>query len=570
MICIHLFAKGITTEMGMSASQARLLSITTRLTNNEFRSQMTANSKIRLANETQIASEKYMKALDSSKLQYSYFDANGNKTQQTLTAGVLSYYQPLKNQYALVNNAGQVLVSSADATTFTEATNRDEFLVLNKCAETVKKDIDNPAYPQWKREVPDINDSKYYDETSSTDSELYKKFVQAGSSCYTSAMGGGAGCYLHVLAHILDYVHDPVGFQSGWQHVYTKQEAYPKTYETSVPGMNVNIDIGQISGAGMHNQGNSEMISEVSDAVCNGYKGETIMAVNPDDYNAKRDPADPEYYTFTTGNPDADALLSSKDANGNLKTLKQKSIDLFYVVENYRSLGLDYETLKNALKNYQVDMSVAFKELEFNKERYDGDYEAWEKKEPPKTIQVDDIEITDPDKAEWYTNLWHRMNGALDAESVMGESNDPSTNSRPVEGEYYYKSKPEDLSYAVLEDSLMNSPEWLQYALEAGVVTLEQVKFQETTDTTNGLEYHEWTAIAWSSTTDISEVDDDLAVTKAEVEYNKTLAQIQFDDKQLDNDIKKLDTEHNALQTEYDSIKGVMEKNMERSFKAFS
>ena len=45
---------------------------------------------------------------------------------------------------------------------------------------------------------------------------------------------------------------------------------------------------------------------------------------------------------------------------------------------------------------------------------------------------------------------------------------------------------------------------------------------------------------------------------------------IQSKDKEYETELKKLDTEHNALQTEYDSIKGVIEKNVERGFKAFS
>ena len=35
-------------------------------------------------------------------------------------------------------------------------------------------------------------------------------------------------------------------------------------------------------------------------------------------------------------------------------------------------------------------------------------------------------------------------------------------------------------------------------------------------------------------------------------------------------DLKKLDSEHNALQTEYESLKSVIDNNVERSFKAFS
>ena len=46
----------------MSASQARLLSITARLTNNEFKSQLITNSKLRLATETDKVTQKYMDA----------------------------------------------------------------------------------------------------------------------------------------------------------------------------------------------------------------------------------------------------------------------------------------------------------------------------------------------------------------------------------------------------------------------------------------------------------------------------------------------------------------------------
>ena len=57
---------------------------------------------------------------------------------------------------------------------------------------------------------------------------------------------------------------------------------------------------------------------------------------------------------------------------------------------------------------------------------------------------------------------------------------------------------------------------------------------------------------------------------RAEVKYNTALKEIEAKDKQYDTDLKNLDTEHSALQTEYDSIKSTIDKNVERSFKAFS
>ena len=48
------------------------------------------------------------------------------------------------------------------------------------------------------------------------------------------------------------------------------------------------------------------------------------------------------------------------------------------------------------------------------------------------------------------------------------------------------------------------------------------------------------------------------------------MAKINAKDKQLDLDMKNIDTEHNAIQTEYDSVKSVIDKNIERSFKIFN
>ena len=116
----------------------------------------------------------------------------------------------------------------------------------------------------------------------------------------------------------------------------------------------------------------------------------------------------------------------------------------------------------------------------------------------------------------------------------------------------------------------MNSQEYLKYAIENGLITLEQVQFVDPSDSTSGLEQAQWTSIVFSTAQDITEQKDQIAITKAETEYNQALREIEAKDKEYDTQIKKLDTEHNALQTEYDSIKSVIEKNVERSFKIFS
>ena len=61
--------------MGMSASQARLLAITSRMNDIELRSQQISNTKIRLADESEEVANKYTAALNASKLTYTDYSS---------------------------------------------------------------------------------------------------------------------------------------------------------------------------------------------------------------------------------------------------------------------------------------------------------------------------------------------------------------------------------------------------------------------------------------------------------------------------------------------------------------
>lgn len=125
-------------------------------------------------------------------------------------------------------------------------------------------------------------------------------------------------------------------------------------------------------------------------------------------------------------------------------------------------------------------------------------------------------------KAQWYTNLFNRMNQG----------------------------------FKILENGLASSKEWMEYALESGIVTLEQVD-----------KSFRWNGIDYRTCTRITEETDDSAVTKAEAEYNRAMKDIEAKDNIYDLELKNIDTEHTALQTEYDVIKGVIDKNIARTFK---
>ena len=63
---------------------------------------------------------------------------------------------------------------------------------------------------------------------------------------------------------------------------------------------------------------------------------------------------------------------------------------------------------------------------------------------------------------------------------------------------------------------------------------------------------------------------DNRALAKAEAEYEHTLKQIDKKDQKFDLDLSKLETERKALTTEYESVKKVIQENIDRTFGIFS
>ena len=293
-------------------------------------------------------------------------------------------------------------------------------------------------------------------------------------------------------------------------------------------------------------------MAEVSEYICNP----------ANDCMAAYDETD----TTTVDSSELDKLLSNfkfVDGKKTLKTFKEKVIDLYYVVENRSSLGIAYDDLIPYLDQFQTDMSTTLNS-KFNEERYLAAVDDWKNAMQTwlkqvkncKEEYVKDLEnipsqyVPDENdsKYQWYKNLWYRMGGIDETQSDKSGNN-----------------------FKELDENLMNNSEWLQFALEHGVLTLEQVTFSENgSNTYPNIGYYDWKSIAYTSASDISSQEDEVAIARAEVKYQNAMREIQNEDKKFDQDLKKLDTEHSALQTEYESVKSVIDKNVERSFKAFS
>lgn len=544
--------------MGMAASQARLLSITARLNNIELQSQNISNAKLRLADSTDKASDKYVKALNKTHYLYNTYNASGDVVSTALTGAALTNYGELKNQYGLVNTAGQILVSERDAANFQNSNTLEEFLdkygVLGDISEGITIEYVNPVWIEnngnyeqelieWESKKPDENDEKFWrtEITTSNNNELYNNFIATGG-CLGGAIGGSS-CYMHVLA-------DAVG---------------PGTHTTS-SGETFEVFDGSCGehseswcwNTARHPRSTFDPITEaLKENYCSGdvIPGGTETAI----INGSE---------VTVGGPASDPNM----------TLYQRAVDLLWEVHGEYTVGSatggsgTSASLQKFFYFVEHDLKQMSKEevKVFDQEGYDNAVAAWEAQKPvedvtiekylPKTVRV----ATDLDEAQWYVNLWNRMNGVSNFKGGFG-----SNGAYDPDAGWASKSTTEQ-SWAVLKDGDMNSPEYLKYAIDNGLITLEQVQFTNISSSEQGIKNAEWTSIVFTNAQDIVEVKDETAISKAEIEYNRTLREIEIKDKQYDTDLKKLDTEHTALQTEYDSIKSVIDKNVQRSFKTFN
>ena len=531
--------------MGLSASQARLLSITSRLSDNELRSQTITTAKMHLANRTTEASAAYMDALSSTNLLFTTYDGEGNKVTEKLTGTSLSQYGPLKNQYGLINNSNQILVSELDATNYENSANMEEFLdkygVLQPEGEGEFVQVVNPnyevvwgeyetAYDDWKAKEPNKYDEIYIIPGTSAADSIYQQFISTGG-CLGGAVGGKC-CYMHVLS-------DAIG---------------PGTHKTSDGHVyEVRSDIGWSWNSALHSR---EIWDPITEALKEHYCSGDVIEGGTETVEAP-------YGTVTVGGPPSDPEM----------TVYQRIVDLLWEVhEEYDGSSTGGPAQPESLQKffYLIEHDLAqFKETEdkYDEEAYKEDYEEWLAQEPPVPdepyyIEEEVRKIVDKDKGQWYINLWHRMNGASDTKAgTTDEDGNVVGGGKTESGLPMYK---------VLEDGLMNNSEWLQDALNNGTITLERVDFTDPTEEGTGLADCTWTSIIWTSAVDITEEENEAAVAAAEVKYEQALRDIEAKDKQYDNQLKILDTEHNALQTEYDSVKGVIEKTIERNLKLYS
>lgn len=615
--------------MGMAASQARLLSITSRMSDNELRAQIINNSKMRLATDSSKVSEDYVAALNSATMMMSNYDVEGNSQYQKLNFNNLTAYSSQNTQYGLADANGNIFVTEDDADKFRASSNIDEFLAQYGIEYSTTY-FDKLTEEDLETTLGSLGDDSYLDIENIKN--MY--FGYEGHAGYNQILQSAAYSEFVMLSEelqsastLLNYeisnfisssfpyknIESPEELEELLDNTYldqTKMGDYRARYNELISMSNTLYDVEDVV------KGTTQYTYTVDDLftfqmvpgtppnyIIQSINEETAVALDPHVNNgilvwpvSSSDSADNKTYTFKLG-ADGEYKFQTKLSINELTNACQVLYSEIYA--NISNL-IDYNKLTSdridsCKSNYDACMNNYIKYIfgeQVLEETYpkispsgeeDGNYLTLTEYLESENANLCDISwlINFTNNARLVTN----NNTLGDTLSTTGEfgmiedlyvldllfseygtpnfgwvdTENPSENAE-VKAQWYTNLYNRMSSgYRVLEDGLASSNEWIQFALESGLVTMEQI------DSSNN-----WQSIIYSNNSNITEVTDDAAVAKAEAEYNRAMNNIENKDKRYDMELKNIDTEHNSLQTEYDSVKSVIDKNIERSFKIYS
>lgn len=713
--------------MGMAASQARLLTITARLADNELRSQTINNAKMRLSTQSSQASENYINALNNATMKFSNYDVNGEAVSQNLTFNALTAYSSYNTQYGLANASGQLLVSESEAAMFKNAGgNLNKYLQAHGLEYTTTYfenvgAMKNDAYPTPFNNISVEDLKSYYEQYSSFESSLelqnfqssYKAFIKETANLNKAVSTALKSYLVNSPVDTLNLGLDGDNITVGNTYTITSSsiEAFKNAFkgtnsnnynivklkneglisETDYKSLEAKINNIKYTERTMHNaDGTDPTVNGIqrADAIdlsaaedttagtitytidgdvkivvdkstgkvksCEyttggqtasesetnsrtlGYAGEEKSiddAIKKENGVSFKDFVNNLYYTETvdsetsnsffslTGdgteespyqafeggivnstdtskvkefyNDLADDIINSIMNSVNKEKFAQILIDKAGKSNELKDMGIDLKayipglenvTLAQQLTNYQTAKDT-FLDTIFDSESKNQVVEDLQSNKvisyidengETKQVTVTPENLTDIDFILQYlkqsnltqSNSFNTIIKQHIVETMIEnngtpkyawvDSNDTSNKDNADTKAQWYTNlfKRMQQGYKAIENGLASSSQWMEYALESGIVTLEQVD-----------KSYNWNSLDYKSCTKITEETDDAAVTKAEAEYNRAMNDIEAKDNIYDIELKNIDTEHTSLQTEYDVIKGVISKNIDRTFK---
>lgn len=563
--------------MGLSASQARMLSLTSRMSDLELKAQTISNSKVRLGDQSEQAARLYSDSLDKTKLQvYSGLKSDGSATYVDATAHNLTNYNAISTtdkQRFLKDTSGRVIISSdvakryeasggdleafLNAEGFTQYANSDEAqegLVNGLVSElttncsAVSSALTTPVEIQAKADAANAaaatataasnaasaNAAAAEAAKTKAASIAYNISMVAGSSFNSTAdvAARDAANLAAVAADAKNVADAAVSNGNGDTSIQAKAG------EAATAAQNAK-KAAEAAAAALDSGANATTVNSYANTAADAAAAATAAAASATALAAtiaSKAAAD-EAVKAAAAKATASALqASANQANsGVMSAIKPQiakigeilsKIDNYYTqsnLTNYKSVVTsssfcqkpsDFSSVKSVLTNIAGMMSSS-KGTIISASTYSPDYS------------------TDGSAADYYKNVFNEIK--------------------------------ESGGYNVQSEENMNSSEWLQAQLQAGNISLHEWNKDAGTDGKG-----DFVGVSWKSgDSTLQQTTNESDMAKAEADYETTMASIETKDKRFDLQLSQINTEHSAIQTEMESVKKVIDKNIERSFKSF-
>lgn len=241
--------------------------------------------------------------------------------------------------------------------------------------------------------------------------------------------------------------------------------------------------------------------------------------------------------------------LSSSQGRLLMLTSRLSDIELSEVMISQRQARLAFQAEKSAaeynekMNNYKLQIKLPDASQDYGYKKQDVDYENMNSLGYVVTDANKQIYLKKDENGEWV------IPKNIDGKDLL--SINKSTGKATVNGEEYdIKDGTDYLNNAkVLQNSIIN-----------GVLFI-----MDTNNTQTGI-----SITNMSLETEMEYVLDTSDDAQAQSKYEYETARISRQDNKLDMELQQLETQHNAVIKEYDSVKQVIESNVDRTFKIFS
>jgi len=496
--------------MGMAASQARLLSITARISDNELKQQSIAYSKQRLSDNSEQINDQYLEALDKTKYQIltgynqseaCYCDISYNQITgcNTVACG---------KQYLVKDNKGKVLVSQAVANAFKNG-NGDFNKFLKNVGNYTQSNLDISAkdatskiHEAWDKYLASVGKSiDDFDSQHILDFGFTSFSADPFDGYATFATATGSSNNGNPVA----LFRDENGYYKNNYNITPKKDTTTGDiicgYEADdgtwyqIAGVHYDLDKKKYTYDDFTDE-NGELI-EYDNLYADSTGDPTKAQVFEEQKN---------YLTPSGVNSDGDQIYKSSSGETFVVTTSSKAL-------NYEGTT----TAQRELYDYALSITEAY----YNNAN----------------SHSSSILKYDAQMVNYYKNIFNEMR---------------SCGYTTIEANYNTDTK--------RASTHMKDPEWFVNQVKSGKLVLAYYSTTENSFVNTSLDDDE----------SITEKEDKSAIAVAEQVYQSKMDNIERQDKQFDLQLNKLESEHNALQTEYEAVYKVISKNVDTSFKTFN